>query len=302
MMEELTLHTATGAEGMLRLGQRELCLIPLLGTGSSGMRVVTRTETVIGRQPGVDVLVRDPKVSREHCKILIADSGPMILDLDSRNGTFVNDMPVKQAPLNDGDLIRVGDMIFRLRYIDRVELERQEELYRRATRDGLTGLHNRQYLMERLNDELARARRHQSSVSFLMVDLDHFKQVNDRLGHPAGDRALAVVAGILRDNVRNDDTVARYGGEEFAVLAPFADMPGARILAERIRIIVERNEWSKGEGRVPLTVSIGSATFPIDADAASDLVHKADVALYQAKHSGRNRIITYSSSTDDTER
>jgi len=153
-----------------------------------------------------------------------------------------------------------------------------------------------------LNDELARARRHQSSVSFLMVDLDHFKQVNDRLGHPAGDRALAVVAGILRDNVRNDDTVARYGGEEFAVLAPFADMPGARILAERIRIIVERNEWSKGEGRVPLTVSIGSATFPIDADAASDLVHKADVALYQAKHSGRNRIITYSSSTDDTER
>jgi len=300
-MEDLTLHTATRSEAIFKLEQRELCLIPLLGTGISGMRVITRAETVIGRQPGVDVLVRDPRVSREHCKIVISDSGPMILDLDSRNGTFVNDMPVKRAPLNDGDLVRVGDMIFRLRYIDRVELERQEELYRRATRDGLTGLHNRQYLMERLGEELARGRRHQFSVSLLIADLDHFKQVNDRLGHPAGDRALVVVSGILRDNVRNDDTVARYGGEEFAVLAPFADTPGAGILAERLRSLIERNEWSKGAGRMPLTVSIGTASFPADADAASDLVHKADVALYRAKRNGRNRVIAYSSSADDTE-
>ena len=301
-MEELTLHTAEGRNTLTNLDQRELCLIPLLGTGLSGMRVLAQRETIIGRQPGVDLLVRDPRVSRQHCKIVLTSAGPKIVDLDSRNGTFVNDVQVKETYLNDSDLIRVGDTVFRLRYIDRVELERQEELYRRATRDGLTGLHNRQFLLERLNEELARARRHHFPVSFLMIDVDHFKLINDRLGHAAGDRALAVVAAILRDNVRSEDTVARYGGEEFAVLAPFSDATGARILGERLRSLVEKNDWSKGEGRMPLTISIGTATFPDDADAGLDLIHKSDIALYRAKHAGRNRVVNYSSNGEDTEK
>lgn len=301
-MEELTLHTTDGCDALTNLEQRELCLIPLLGTGVSGMRVLAQRETIIGRQPGVDLLVRDPRVSRQHCKIVLTNAGPKIVDLDSRNGTFVNDVQVKETYLNDSDLIRVGDTVFRLRYVDRVELERQEELYRRATRDSLTGLHNRQYLLERLNEELARARRHHFPVSFLMIDVDHFKLINDRLGHAAGDRALAVVAGILRDNVRSEDTVARYGGEEFAVLAPFSDVMGARILGERLRSLVERNDWSKGEGRMPLTISVGTATFPDDADAGLDLIHKSDIALYRAKHAGRNRVVNYSSNGEDTEK
>lgn len=301
-MDELTLHTAEGRDAIRNLDERELCLIPLLGTGISGMRVLTQRETVIGRQPGVDLLVRDPRVSRQHCKIVLTNAGPKIVDLDSRNGTFVNDVQVKETYLNDSDLIRVGDTVFRIRYVDRVEVERQEELYRKATRDSLTGLHNRQYLLERLHEELARARRHHFPVSFLMIDIDHFKLINDRLGHAAGDRALAVVAGILRDNVRSEDTVARYGGEEFAVLAPFSDVSGARVLAERLRTLVERNEWSKGEGRMPITVSIGAATFPNDADAGLDLIHKSDIALYRAKRAGRNRVVNYSASGEDTER
>lgn len=301
-MEELTLHTAEGHDALVNLDQQELCLIPLLGTGISGMRVLAARENVVGRQPGVDILVRDPRVSRQHCKILLTNAGPKIVDLDSRNGTFVNDVQVTETYLNDGDLIRVGDTVFRIRYVDRVELERQEELYRKATRDGLTDLHNRQYLLERLNEELARARRHRFAVSFLMIDVDHFKLINDRLGHAAGDRALTVIASILRENVRGEDTVARYGGEEFAVLAPFADVAGSRILAERLRSLVERNDWSKGEGRMPLTISIGIATFPNDADAGLDLIHKADIALYRAKHAGRNRVVSYSSSGEDTER
>ncbi len=301
-MEELTLHTADGRESLVHLEQRDLCLIPLLGPGLSGMRVITQRETVIGRQPGVDVLVRDPRVSRQHCKIVLTDAGPKIVDLDSRNGTFVNDVQTKETFLNDSDLIRVGDTVFRIRYIDRVELERQEELYRKATRDSLTGLHNRQYLLERLSEELARARRHRFPVSFLMIDIDHFKRINDRLGHPAGDRALSVVAAILRDNVRGEDTVARYGGEEFAILAPFSDVRGARILGERLRVLVENNDWSKGEGRLPLTVSVGTATFPNDAEAVLDLIHKSDIALYRAKHGGRNRVVSYSGGGEDTER
>jgi two-component system cell cycle response regulator len=301
-MEDLTLHTITGAGSVPNMDQRELCLIPLLGTGSSGLRVLTRAETIIGRQPGVDILVRDPRVSRQHCKISITSEGPTVIDLDSRNGTFVNDVQVKEIHLNDSDLIRVGDMIFRLRYVDRVELERQEELYRKATRDSLTGLHNRQYLIERLNEELARARRHGFPISFLMLDLDCFKIVNDRLGHSAGDRALAVVATILRDNVRSEDTVARFGGDEFAVLAPFSNVSGARVLADRLRSLVEKNDWSKGEGRMPLAISIGAATFPDDADVTADLIHKSDIALYRAKHAGRNRVAIYSHNGEDTEK
>ncbi len=302
-MDDLTLHTAEGREALLmNPDQQELCLIPLLGTGVSGMRVLAVRENIIGRQPGVDILVRDPRVSRQHCKIVLTGAGPKIVDLDSRNGTFVNDVQITETYLKDGDLIRVGDTVFRIRYVDRVELERQNELYRRATRDSLTDLHNRHYLLERLNEELARARRHGFEVSFLMIDVDHFKLINDRLGHSAGDRALAIVAGILRDNVRGEDTVARYGGEEFAVLAPFAGIEGARNLGERLRGLVERNEWSKGEGRLPLTVSIGTATFPYDADAALDLIHKSDIALYRAKHAGRNRVMSYSGNGQDTER
>lgn len=301
-MEELTLHTAGGDSTLMGLEQRELCLIPLLGTGVSGMRVLAGRENIVGRQPGVDILVRDPRVSRQHCKIVLTQAGPKIVDMDSRNGTFVNDVQITETYLNDGDLIRVGDTVFRIRYVDRVELERQEELYRRATRDSLTDLHNRQYLLERLNEELARARRHRFSVSFLMIDIDRFKLINDRLGHAAGDRALTVVASILRDNVRGEDTVARYGGEEFAVLAPFADATGARTLAERLRVLVERNDWSKGEGRMPLTISVGTATFPDDADAGLDLIHKSDIALYRAKHAGRNCVASYSGGGLDTER
>jgi len=301
-MEELTLHTADGRDTLARLDQRDLCLIPLLGPGLSGMRVLHQQETVIGRQPGVDLLVRDPRVSRQHCKIVLTDAGPRIVDLGSRNGTFVNDVQVKETYLNDSDLIRIGDTVFRIRYVDRVELERQDELYRRATRDGLTGLHNRQYSLERLNEELARARRHGLNVSFLMIDIDHFKLVNDRLGHPAGDRALSVVATILRENVRGEDTVARYGGDEFAVLAPLTDAKGARTLGERLRTLVERNDWSKGEGRLPLTISVGTATFPDDAEATLDLIHKSDIALYRAKHAGRNRVVSYSGSGEDTEK
>lgn len=301
-MEELTLHTSGGVDNLPNMAQQELCIIPLLGTGSSGLRVLTCAETIIGRQPGVDILVRDPRVSRHHCKIVIGDAGPKILDMESRNGTFVNDVQVKEIYLNDSDLIRVGDMIFRLRYVDRVELERQQELYRQATRDTLTGLHNRQFLTERLNEDLARARRHGFPISFLMADIDRFKMVNDRLGHPAGDRALAVVAAILREHVRSEDTVARYGGEEFAVLAPFSDMSGARVLANRLRSLVEANEWSRAAGRMPLTVSIGTATFPDDADTAADLIHKSDIALYRAKQAGRNRVVTYSHNGEDTEK
>jgi diguanylate cyclase (GGDEF)-like protein len=132
--------------------------------------------------------------------------------------------------------------------------------------------------------------------------LDDFKQVNDRLGHPAGDQALRAIAEVLARKLRTEDIAARVGGEEFGILAPQTDRDGAQILGEQLRQLAEDNEWSRGVGQMALTVSIGTATFPNDADAACDLIQKADVALYRAKRSGRNRVVSYAPNCDETEK
>ncbi len=159
--------------------------------------------------------------------------------------------------------------------------------------DGMTGLHNYRFFRLRLKQEVARARRDGSPVSLIILDVDHFKNYNDTLGHPAGDDVLRKVSSILRKSVRDNDIVARYGGEEFAIILPGTDEEGAYSLAERIRSKVEKSHFHNQEIQPlgTLTVSLGTATFPRDAVTMEDLVITADRALYQAKNTGRNRVI-----------
>ncbi len=159
--------------------------------------------------------------------------------------------------------------------------------------DGMTGLHNYRFFRLRIKEEIARARRDGTPVSLLILDVDYFKNYNDTLGHPAGDDVLRKLSSIFRKSVRDNDIVARYGGEEFAIILPGTDIDGALSLAERIRSKVERTAFYKEEIQPngKLTVSVGSATFPRDAVTVEDLVIAADRALYQAKYSGRNRVI-----------
>ncbi len=159
--------------------------------------------------------------------------------------------------------------------------------------DGMTALHNYRFFRLRLKEEIARARREDSKLSLLIMDVDHFKNYNDTLGHPAGDEVLRRVSVILKKSVRDNDIVARYGGEEFAIILPGADSEGSFALAERIRAKVEAEEFYE-EAIQPggrLTISIGIATFPKDALREEDLVINADRALYQAKKIGRNRVV-----------
>lgn len=159
--------------------------------------------------------------------------------------------------------------------------------------DGMTGLHNYRFFRLRLKEELARARRESSQVSLSIIDVDHFKNYNDRLGHPAGDEILRKISSILKKSVRDNDIVARYGGEEFALILPATDEIGAFSLAERVRHKVEDTHFEKQEiqpeGKI--TISAGLATFPEDAVIVDDLVVAADRALYHAKYAGRNRVI-----------
>ncbi|MBT9612330.1 MAG: diguanylate cyclase [Burkholderiales bacterium] len=163
-----------------------------------------------------------------------------------------------------------------------------------ATTDTLTSLLNRRALDERLHGEMQRSRRYGKSFSILMLDIDHFKKVNDSYGHPAGDAVLKQLAAILKKQARDVDSVARYGGEEFVIVAPELDGSSAQLVGERIRKAVAGTAFILPDGReIGVTVSIGIACFPRCADSAEAMIERADQALYLAKREGRNRVYLY---------
>jgi diguanylate cyclase (GGDEF)-like protein len=162
-----------------------------------------------------------------------------------------------------------------------------------AITDGLTKLLLRRQLLERLEDELKRAAQSGTPLSFILLDIDHFKAVNDTYGHPAGDKVLREIAQMVKKRVRDVDLCGRYGGEEFAVLLPATDLKGAKLVAERIREGVGREPFElRGESR-RITVSLGISSFPGDAQEMEDLIERADEALYRSKERGRDRVTAF---------
>ncbi len=167
----------------------------------------------------------------------------------------------------------------------------QAKLQELATHDGLTGLYNHRTFHKLLEDELARAKRFNRPVSLLMLDLDHFKRVNDEHGHLAGDAILKGLSDLLTRQARAIDRVCRYGGEEITIILPEADTDGAAGIAERLRVAVGQEPFDIGEGRaIHIAVSIGLASWPAQAATAEALVSAADSAMYAAKQAGRNRV------------
>lgn len=248
---------------------------------------------VLGRGASADVHVPDDTVSRRHAAIRWDGTGYTIEDLGS-SGTWVNGWRVESwRPLPSGARMQLGARV-RLRF-DVHDAEEQRvlaDLYEAAIRDALTGAYTRRYLRERLHAELSYAARHRTPVALLMLDLDHFKDVNDRHGHEAGDAVLRVVVEQLRRGLRPEDVLVRYGGEELCVLLRGLDESQASGLADRLRAAVSGLEVPVGDGAiVRVTVSIGvAATRPdLDPPSAWALVERADRALYRAKREGRDR-------------
>ncbi len=163
-----------------------------------------------------------------------------------------------------------------------------------AATDSLTGLANRRIFHEKLSEEFARAERYGCAFSLLLIDIDHFKNINDTYGHIAGDAVLQSLSRILREKIRRVDTAARYGGEEFVILLLEANEPSAKIVAERIRTAIAQSPFLIAGGKeISLTVSIGIATYPECGRVIQDLINSADKALYTAKQTGRNRVCVY---------
>lgn len=166
----------------------------------------------------------------------------------------------------------------------------QEKLQEQAVRDPLTGLYNRRYLDDVLTRELTRCQREGQPLSLMLIDLDHFKQINDTYGHQAGDEVLRQLAAMLRSAARSSDVACRFGGEEFVLLLPNMPQPMARERAEQWRTRFAASSISFGEFRMQATLSIGIATYPGDGTSPQALIHSADRALYRAKTEGRNRV------------
>lgn len=174
-----------------------------------------------------------------------------------------------------------------------------EEVEQLSYTDGMTDLHNFRYFELRLREEIVRHKRTKNGLSLLILDVDKFKNYNDTMGHPAGDEVLRKLSKILKETIRENDIAARYGGEEFAVILPDVHKEGAQVLAERIRENVEKTYFDHEEVQPSgkITVSIGVASLPEDANEYKELVNCADNALYEAKNSGRNRVLVYPDAT-----
>jgi diguanylate cyclase (GGDEF)-like protein len=170
-------------------------------------------------------------------------------------------------------------------------------LKHQAVRDNLTGLANRLFAESMLKHEIAVAARHKENVSVIFADIDHFKPINDRFGHAAGDAVLKQIGKIIRHSFRDSDTLARFGGDEFVMILPRTGSNGANILVERVRATVESLEIPVANGTLRVTMSFGIATFPDDASSADNLLERADLSLYAAKRGGRNKTATFRDST-----
>ncbi len=196
-------------------------------------------------------------------------------------------------PFDAGELVARVKVHLKIKTLQDELKASNAKLEQLSTTDPLTGLRNRRYMMEMLEKEMQRAERKGTHLSMIMLDIDHFKQVNDRYGHQSGDRVLVDVAGLSSVEMRSYDCAARYGGEEFALVLPETSHDDAISIAERIRSRIQQHPFTGQLKGVRVTVSLGVATYPADfITSIEDLIREADEALYRAKGAGRNRVFS----------
>ena len=285
-MEGYDVSTAKdGAEALQRIaGERpDLVLLDLLIPPPEGLQVIrtVKRDRAMSTVPIVVMTVkRDVKTKIEALR------------------TGADDYIVKPFHFDELDAVMRASLKKRYLYTsleraNRALKDANEKLTKLSVTDDRTNLHNDRYLKRRLSEEFKRARRYDAPMTVMLLDLDHFKQVNDKYGHDCGDQVLAEFAKILVDNAREIDIVGRYGGEEFLIILPNTDGIRAAVVAERVRKAAEDHVYRYKEFLVRMTVSIGLASVPANASVhtEADLIRAADEALYRAKQTTRNKVI-----------
>ncbi len=259
----------------------------------------------LGRALEADVRLNDSQVSRLHAKItteidsVTKEIHYVLSDLDSTNGTLLNGLPVSEEILQNGDKILIGDILLRFELLDEIDREFQKQIHRLIAHDELTGLLTSRSFFSELRREAGRSAAENRPFSVLMMDIDHFKEVNDTHGHLTGSKTLEEVGTCIMRALRAGDVAARFGGEEFAALLLDATLAQGLVAAERVRAAIETFAFSTTKQQPDaqkthhITISIGIATFPEDSSDPIELIEMADSALYRAKRSGRNRVCSY---------
>jgi diguanylate cyclase (GGDEF)-like protein len=306
-------RTQTWDQPTVRLNQGDLTLFQSLGdpalrsaclvlySGSEpGRRFDLHEGTLsVGRAPDCTLsLLESAGVSRRHAELQVVGDTVQLRDTGSANGTHVNERRVEgKVKLKDGDMLRLGDVL--LKYFQRASVDAllHDRIYRMATVDAGTEVFSKRYVMDALEREIRQSRRSGRPLSVLCLDLDHFKTVNDRWGHNAGDHVLRESAAAILGGVRAGDIVGRIGGEEFLVVLPGAVLAEAQALAERVRAAMAARTMTLGqrdgsEVQHQQTVSIGVAVLAPEMNGARQLLDAADARLYSAKGAGRNRVET----------
>lgn len=270
-------------------------LLVLAGPSAGEVATFDAGPATIGRAPDCELCVDDSAVSRYHAVCYRTDQGFVLEDLGSANGTWIAGRRLhRRAALEDGTRFLVGTTVLSFRTHDLFEQQATRRMRDHSLRDGLTRLWNRRYLDRRLREELSYASRHRCPLALVLLDLDRFKEVNDRHGHQVGDAVLQEVAGRIRRAVRPEDVVARYGGEELVVLSRGLEPLDALAAAERLRAIVAQSPFEGPDGPLRVSVSAGvSWTDGRDGVGRRELIARADQALYRAKDRGRNRVVGF---------
>src|SRR2546423_9380977 len=265
-----------------------------------------RPEVTLGRALDADVRINDTQASRLHAQIRTerneetGEARYRLIDLESTNGTLLNGKTIDEAFLEDGDKFVIGDQLIRFEMLDEIDREFQQQIHRLLVHDELTGLLTSKSFFSELRREAARAEAESIPFCVLMMDLDHFKEVNDTYGHLAGSETLEEVGALIKSSLRAGDVGARFGGEEFAAFLLDADYAQGMVAGERVRAAIEKHGFPavrRGSSEPPRThpmpISIGVASFPDDARDPIQLVEMADTALYRAKRNGRNHVCAY---------
>ncbi len=267
------------------------CLVVIRGARLGTRVPLDNAQTTIGRDSSCDFQISERSVSRAHCRITRHAEIFWLEDLGSTNRTMLNGQAVDRKLLADGDQVRVGSSVLKFIGAGNIESDYHLELHENAVRDVLTGLYNRRQLIGVLAHEIRKRRgRNNQPLALALLDIDHFKQVNDELGHLGGDSALKQLTAILNDHVKSREVLARIGGEEFALVMPESTLDEARSQLEQIRAAVADYSFEiEGQPR-KITISIGVACWSPEIISTSDFLRQADEHLYQAKASGRNRV------------
>lgn len=290
-----TIAKEIGSE--IKTGSRDPYLAIFIGLDSGKRHKLKKGKMTIGRSAIADITIDDDHISRIHCELEWIDNVFKVSDRGSTNGTIIDSRRLNYAYLPTGVPLQIGDTVMKIEYKSKAEVRSEKKLLKRACIDPLTGIFNRQHFSKIAKKEIAYARRNELIVGMIMIDIDHFKHINDTYGHLIGDFVLTQIATLIRENKRTEDILGRYGGEEFVIL-PRGNVKKEDMFVqcERIRMAVERFDFCYLDRNVHVTTSLGFHLEQImdhKIDAALDnLIDRADRTLYRAKKKGRNRTMS----------